>query len=167
MWTSGMYEFNLLQAKWSTGLMKKIQAGSSMSGSGVSKNGCVLSSSGTKGSTKVGCLLPRNFKHLETHRSKYLLVNMYMAKYNILEHHYAAAALSALKSYCPSLSLHSWVCALVFDRIQENWGDSLKKQAVIKWFIETVQKCLIPGALQPKKSFQTNTDKWVCFIHQK
>lgn len=56
--------------------MKKIQAGSSMSGSGVSKNGCVLSSSGTNGSTKVGCLLPKNFKHLKIHRLKYFLVNM-------------------------------------------------------------------------------------------
>lgn len=36
-----------------------------MSGSAVSKNGWVLKSSGTKGSTRVGCRLPRNFKHLK------------------------------------------------------------------------------------------------------
>jgi len=59
-----------------------------MSGSGVSKNGCVLSSSGTNGSTKVGCLLPKNFKHLKIHRLKYFLVNMYIAKYTILKHYY-------------------------------------------------------------------------------
>ena len=34
-----------------------------MSGSAGSKNGWVLRSSGTKGSTRVGCRLPRNFKH--------------------------------------------------------------------------------------------------------
>lgn len=44
---------------------KRIHAGSSMSGSAVSKNGWVLKSSGTKGSTRVGCRLPRNFKHLK------------------------------------------------------------------------------------------------------
>ncbi len=50
--------------------MCRIQAGSSMSGSGVSKYGCVLSSSGTIGSTRVGCRAPRNFKHLECRRKK-------------------------------------------------------------------------------------------------
>lgn len=36
-----------------------------MSGSGVSKYGCVLSSSGTSGNTSVGWRDPRNFKHLK------------------------------------------------------------------------------------------------------
>lgn len=42
----------------------RIQAGSSMSGSGVSKYGCVLSNSGTSGNTSVGWREPRNFRHL-------------------------------------------------------------------------------------------------------
>lgn len=36
-----------------------------MSGSGVSKYGCVLSNSGTSGSTRVGWREPRNFRHLK------------------------------------------------------------------------------------------------------
>lgn len=46
----------------------RIQAGSSMSGSGVSKYGCVLSSSGTNGSTSVGWRDPMNFRHLSENK---------------------------------------------------------------------------------------------------
>lgn len=45
-----------------------LQAGSSMSGSGVSKYGWVLSSSGTSGNTSVGCREPRNLRHLMKER---------------------------------------------------------------------------------------------------
>lgn len=41
-----------------------------MSGSGVSKYGCVLSSSGTSGNTSVGWRDPRNFKHLRGRREE-------------------------------------------------------------------------------------------------
>lgn len=41
-----------------------------MSGSGVSKYGCVLSSSGTSGNTRVGWREPRNFRHLEAEEEK-------------------------------------------------------------------------------------------------
>lgn len=48
----------------------RIHAGSSMSGSGVSKYGCVLSSSGTNGNTRVGWREPKNFRHLENERQR-------------------------------------------------------------------------------------------------
>lgn len=41
-----------------------------MSGSGVSKYGCVLSSSGTRGNTRVGWREPRNFRHLRGEKKK-------------------------------------------------------------------------------------------------
>lgn len=48
----------------------RIQAGSSMSGSGVSKYGCVLSSSETRGSTSVGWREPTNFRHLRLRKEE-------------------------------------------------------------------------------------------------
>lgn len=116
------YSQNYQLASWI-----KIQAGSSMSGSGVSKKGCVLSSSGTKGSTKVGCLLPKNFKHLEIQRLKYMLVNRHISKYNVLklyyfmlQQHFETVSKQILLS---KLFLYNWPFALIFYRIQGNWKD--------------------------------------------
>lgn len=58
-----LHEHRCLKKRRFSG-MWRIQAGSSMSGSGVSKYGCVLSNSGTSGNTSVGWREPRNFRHL-------------------------------------------------------------------------------------------------------